>query len=125
MRDLDEYTDIELNIELNRRLTLRVEGKCDYCGQPSGCYPSCRFPNRHGQHTFLVDITDEAAGMVRHDTKEEVARSIEEVQARYADKGPGFFVTGIRPKLMSKSAPAVKAAPTFDYNGYDTHTAPG
>lgn len=45
-KDLDEYTEEQLNNELKRRQDLRNEGKCDYCGQ-LGNTPNCKFPERH------------------------------------------------------------------------------
>ena len=33
-KDLEEYTDSELNAELNRRSLLRKQGLCSYCKQP-------------------------------------------------------------------------------------------
>lgn len=45
-KDLDEYTEQELKDELERRRTLRDEGKCDYC-QQYGNTILCKFPERH------------------------------------------------------------------------------
>lgn len=45
-RDLDEYHSIELIRELERRIKLESEHKCNYCGQDV-CSPKCRFPERH------------------------------------------------------------------------------
>lgn len=45
-RELDEYSMIELQIETQRRLNLRAEGKCDYCGRLVK-ESKCRFPERH------------------------------------------------------------------------------
>lgn len=45
-RDLDEFEEIELQKELDRRLKLRQSGRCDYCGREITT-PICRFPDRH------------------------------------------------------------------------------
>lgn len=45
-KDIDEYTEKELNDELERRNQLRDQGKCDYC-QQYGNTPPCKFPERH------------------------------------------------------------------------------
>lgn len=45
-RDLDEYADVELVGEIDRRKTARARGLCDYCSRPMK-EESCRFPLRH------------------------------------------------------------------------------
>ena len=45
-RDLDEYADVELVGEIERRKTARAQGLCDYCNRPVR-EESCRFPLRH------------------------------------------------------------------------------
>lgn len=45
-KDLDEYTEQQLKNELERRRSLRDEGKCDYC-QQLGNTTDCKFPERH------------------------------------------------------------------------------
>jgi len=47
-RGLDEYTDIELALEIERRQKLRAAGKCDYCTRDISL-DSCMFPERHNQ----------------------------------------------------------------------------
>lgn len=54
-RDLAEYEDKQLTDELNRRIRLRRQCLCDYCGRPSSTKP-CKFPHRHGL-TKLVRAT--------------------------------------------------------------------
>jgi hypothetical protein len=52
LKDLDEYTDEQLQGELNHRRKDRSEGKCDYCHRRYDTKP-CRFPARHaiaGEH---------------------------------------------------------------------------
>lgn len=44
---LDEYTDAELQAELDRRYRDRRAGKCDYCHRPFTSMPACKFPERH------------------------------------------------------------------------------
>lgn len=46
-KDLDEYSWLDLQAEINERLKLQHEKKCDYCRRPLGCLPACRFPERH------------------------------------------------------------------------------
>lgn len=48
IKDLDEYTDEELQKELTRRQTVRDEGICDYCGR-DGRMETCRYQERHTQ----------------------------------------------------------------------------
>lgn len=43
---LDEFSEKDLNAELERRRRLRDQGKCDYC-QQLGNTPDCKFPDRH------------------------------------------------------------------------------
>jgi hypothetical protein len=45
-KELDEYTEQQLLDELERRRSLRDEGKCDYC-QRLGNTTDCKFPERH------------------------------------------------------------------------------
>jgi hypothetical protein len=45
-KDLDEYTDAQLDAEITRRARLAQKGLCTYCGQPSAADP-CKFPERH------------------------------------------------------------------------------
>lgn len=45
-KDMDEVPEERLKAELQRRITARQAGLCDYCGRcPST--PSCRFEDRH------------------------------------------------------------------------------
>lgn len=69
-RDLDEYTDDELQGEINRRSICVARGFCSYCGgnlreNTTSGWSSCRFPDRHGREdghrAHLV------LGAVRHD----------------------------------------------------------
>lgn len=46
MKDLDEYTEAELEQELAARARRRKYGRCDYCGRHPLTRP-CRFPKRH------------------------------------------------------------------------------
>ena len=46
MKDLDEYTEEQLEQELRRRFNQRAQGRCDYCGQLKTA-PSCKFHKRH------------------------------------------------------------------------------
>ena len=46
MKTLDEYTDAQLEAELERRRWRRNAGLCDYCERPP-TDPPCRFPERH------------------------------------------------------------------------------
>lgn len=45
-KELDEFEELELNTELNRRRVLREQGLCDYCKRPNHTKP-CKFPFRH------------------------------------------------------------------------------
>jgi hypothetical protein len=45
-KDLDEYTNEELEKELRARAELRAKGICDYCGR-NGASTPCKFPERH------------------------------------------------------------------------------
>lgn len=45
-RDLADYRDGELRIELERRSVSRADGLCDYCRR-SPNEPPCRYPDRH------------------------------------------------------------------------------
>lgn len=52
-KDLDEYTDIELQSEVTRRLIAGNAGLCNYCSTPlreptKMGWSSCVFPERHG-----------------------------------------------------------------------------
>jgi hypothetical protein len=47
MARLDEVDEVLLEYELERRMKLRSQGKCDYCERPWGMPPQCRFPERH------------------------------------------------------------------------------
>lgn len=49
-KDLDEYNERELLQELERRKTLREQGKCDYCGGDGPV--ACKFPTRHGPASY-------------------------------------------------------------------------
>lgn len=55
-KDLDEYTQHELERELERRRRLRAEGFCDYCLRRSHL-PSCKFPDRHRYKKGAKDDT--------------------------------------------------------------------
>jgi hypothetical protein len=46
MLTLDQYTEVELQHELERRLNARNHGLCDYCNRPPDT-PPCKFPERH------------------------------------------------------------------------------
>lgn len=52
-KDLDEYTQAELEAEIELRSKRRAAGLCDYCNRRAGTSPACKFPERH----FMV--TDE------------------------------------------------------------------
>lgn len=45
-KDIDEYSQDEILIELERRYFLRARGNCDYCGRSLGA-PACKLPERH------------------------------------------------------------------------------
>lgn len=45
-RGLDEFTDLELAEEIDRREKLRAAGKCDYCERSPKSSP-CKFEERH------------------------------------------------------------------------------
>ena len=45
-RDLDEYSDAELETERQRRAKNRAKDLCPYCGQDFG-KPPCRYPEMH------------------------------------------------------------------------------
>jgi len=45
-RDLEEYSEVELQDELKRRQNARDHGFCDYCGRRFDT-PPCKFPWRH------------------------------------------------------------------------------
>lgn len=45
-KDLDEYTEAQLQEELARREDVRAQGRCDYCGGLQ-TETSCKFPERH------------------------------------------------------------------------------
>lgn len=45
-KTLDEYTDLQLAAEIERREKLRASGKCDYCERSNTTEP-CQFPTRH------------------------------------------------------------------------------
>lgn len=45
-KDIDEYTDFELQIEMETRKNRRAAGLCDYCNRPPET-PACKFPARH------------------------------------------------------------------------------
>lgn len=54
MKPLDEFTDDDLQGELNRRAICVARGFCSYCGGNLGentkaGWSSCRFPDRHGR----------------------------------------------------------------------------
>lgn len=46
LKDLEEYTDAELEAEIRRRRSLMFQGLCSYCGRRPSLTP-CRFPERH------------------------------------------------------------------------------
>ncbi len=46
VKDLDEYTDAELQAELEQRKNDRNAGKCDYCHRHY-TETTCRFKERH------------------------------------------------------------------------------
>ena len=46
-RDLDEYTEKELNDELILRDARQKVGLCDYCNRQINSEPVCKFPKRH------------------------------------------------------------------------------
>ena len=46
-RDLDDYTEEELNAELARRQASRRRGLCDYCGRVPQSTEACSKPERH------------------------------------------------------------------------------
>lgn len=45
--DIDEYTNEALITELRLRAEHRRKSNCDYCYQPWGIEPWCKFPLRH------------------------------------------------------------------------------
>lgn len=45
-KSLDEYTDLELAQEIEKREKLRAEGKCDYCYRPNTT-TVCKHADRH------------------------------------------------------------------------------
>ena len=45
---LDEFTDLELAQELQKREKMRSEGKCDYCYRPNTT-SVCKHADRHLQ----------------------------------------------------------------------------
>jgi len=59
-KDLDEYTEEQLNNELTRRKKLRQRGRCDYCERVPAT-PPCRFSYRHRDERITPPVT---AGVV-------------------------------------------------------------
>lgn len=49
-RDLDEYTQAELEHEILRRTAAQENDFCDYCNRECGTLPVCKFPYRHSGH---------------------------------------------------------------------------
>jgi hypothetical protein len=45
-KDLEDYTDAQLIVELYRRHVNRDKGVCDYCGNNADTKP-CKYPARH------------------------------------------------------------------------------
>lgn len=56
--DLDEYPEVKLREELQRRERLRAQGLCDYCEQPH-YLPTCKFPGRHYLKAIMSDWNEE------------------------------------------------------------------
>ena len=52
-KGLDEYTEDELQAELDRRANLQSCGVCDYCGRAPDT-PACKFPERHNAGAPLI-----------------------------------------------------------------------
>jgi len=46
IKTLDEYEDYELKNELDRRILVRTQGLCDYCGREQ-ITSVCKFTHRH------------------------------------------------------------------------------
>jgi hypothetical protein len=64
-RDLDEYTEGQLQNELARRRALRNSGLCDYCQRAPETEP-CKFPERHASvHPLDPEPKVELSGMKR------------------------------------------------------------
>lgn len=53
MRTLDEYDEVLLRQELERRDVLRRNGLCDYCERPP-YVAVCRFPERHNNPVSAI-----------------------------------------------------------------------
>lgn len=58
MRDLKEYSLVELEAEMKQRKTAAREGKCDYCGKPLFSEPACRQRSRHGVRIGYVNTSN-------------------------------------------------------------------
>lgn len=54
-KDLDEYTDGELDGHLSYRRGMRAKGVCDYCLRTPDTKP-CKLPERH-RHPMIAELT--------------------------------------------------------------------
>jgi hypothetical protein len=45
--DLEEIPESKLRAEIERRVAVRGEGRCDYCERPLGIELSCKMTTRH------------------------------------------------------------------------------
>lgn len=52
-RDIDSYTEAELQGELDARTTTRARGRCDYCNRHPFTRP-CMHPERHRDPRIIV-----------------------------------------------------------------------
>lgn len=53
-RDLDDYSEAELQGEINYRERERQRGRCDYCHRPSSSN-SCKYSARHADPRIKKD----------------------------------------------------------------------
>lgn len=92
-RDLDDYTQSELEAELSRRQRLCDARRCDYCGQPYGA-PKCRYPSRHQPRPdwtvkWVSYSSDE--GYEGHDSEAEASAAAERVLAWAEEEASGGY----------------------------------
>lgn len=55
-KSIDEFTDLELAQEIEKREKMRAEGKCDYCYQPNTA-PVCKYSARHNRDVVKVQTS--------------------------------------------------------------------